>query len=93
MSEESAVRVTIEGRVQGVGYRTFTHQKATQLGITGYIRNLGGNEVEVVAEGEKGSLEELVEYLEDGPARAEIEDVDLEWIDYTGDYIRFAIKY
>ncbi|SJZ88626.1 acylphosphatase [Selenihalanaerobacter shriftii] len=93
MSDKSAVRVTIQGRVQGVGYRTFAHQKSTQLGLTGYIRNLGGNEVEVVAEGEEGSLEQLIDFLEVGPTRAEIEEVDTEWIDYTGDHIRFAIKY
>jgi acylphosphatase len=93
MSEKDAIKATVTGRVQGVGYRTFTHQKATQMGLKGYIRNLGGNEVEVVAEGKRDSLEELVELLKTGPTRAEIEEVDWDWIECDDDYIRFAIKY
>ncbi|MBM7623400.1 acylphosphatase [Sporohalobacter salinus] len=93
MSTKSAIKVTVKGRVQGVGYRAFTHQKATKLGLRGYVRSSDGNEIEVFAEGNQESLEELVDLLESGPARAEIEDVEWEWADVTDDYIRFAIKY
>ena len=93
MSTEKAIKVVVKGRVQGVGYRAFTHQKATQLGLKGYVRSSNGNEVEVVAEGKAESLEELVDLLETGPARAEIEEVEWEWIDATDEHIRFAIKY
>ncbi|ADL12867.1 acylphosphatase [Acetohalobium arabaticum] len=93
MSTTSAIKAVVKGRVQGVGYRAFTHQKATKLGLRGYVRSSDGNEVEVIAEGEKESLEELVDLLETGPTRAEINEVKWEWIDATDDYIRFAIKY
>lgn len=93
MSTTSAIKAVVKGRVQGVGYRAFTHQKATKLGLRGYVRSSDGNEVEVIAEGEKESLEQLVDLLETGPARAEINEVKWEWIDATDDYIRFAIKY
>ncbi|MGM0471990.1 MAG: acylphosphatase [Bacillota bacterium] len=93
MSTTNAVKVKVEGRVQGVGYRAFTHQKATKLGLKGYVRSSDGNEVEVVAEGAKEALEELIDLLREGPNRAEIEDVSWEWIEPSEDYIRFAIKY
>lgn len=93
MSQDKAIKVAVEGRIQGVGYRAFIQQKATKLGLKGYIRNSGGSEVEVVAEGAEDSLEELLDFLESGPTRAEIEDVSWQWIDLSGDYIRFSIKY
>ncbi|WP_027340596.1 acylphosphatase [Halonatronum saccharophilum] len=95
MSNKSnkAIKVLIKGKIQGVGYRANTHQKATQLGITGYIRNTTGSTIELVGEGEEESLNKLVDYLKVGPSGAEIEEIDVEWIEATGDHIRFAIKY
>ncbi|MCK8823855.1 acylphosphatase [Fuchsiella alkaliacetigena] len=93
MSEKKAIKVSVAGRIQGVGYRAFVQQKATKLGLKGYIRNSDGSEVEVIAEGAEDSLEELLELLESGPNRAEIEDVNWEWIEHTGDFIRFSINY
>ena len=88
-----AIKVNIKGRIQGVGYRANTHQKATRLGIKGYIRSTSGNEVEVVAEGDEDNLKKLIEFLEVGPDGTEIEKFDFEWIEPTDDFIRFAIKY
>ncbi len=88
-----AVKVKVKGRIQGVGYRANTHQKATQLGIKGYIRGTSGNEVEVVAEGNEDNLEKLIDFLKVGPDGTEIEAFDVNWIEPTGDFIRFAIKY
>lgn len=90
---DKAIKAIVKGRIQGVGYRANTHQKATQLGITGYIRNTSGNEVELVAEGAEENLKELVEFLKVGPSGAEIEEFNFDWQDATGEFIRFAIKY
>lgn len=88
-----AIKSTVKGRVQGVGYRASVHKKATSLGLKGYIRGLAGNKLEVIAEGEEESLIELCDFLKVGPNGAEVEKFDLEWIEPTDDYIRFAIKY
>ncbi|TDX51553.1 acylphosphatase [Orenia marismortui] len=88
-----AIKAAVKGRIQGVGYRANTHKRATQLGITGYIRNTAGNKVELVAEGKEDDLKELIEFLKVGPSGAEIEKFESEWIEATGDHIRFAIKY
>jgi len=88
-----AIKVVVKGRIQGVGYRANTHKKATQLGITGYIRSVQGREIELVAEGKEEALEELIEFLEEGPSGAEIEECQVEWIEVTDEFIRFSIKY
>lgn len=90
---DKAVRVTVKGRIQGVAYRASTQQKATRLGITGYIRNVSGNEVEVLAQGTENDLSELISFLESGTSGAEIDEFDYEWIEPDEDHFRFTIKY
>ena len=88
-----AVKVTVKGRIQGVAYRASTQQKATRLGITGYIRNVSGNEVEVLAQGSENDLSELIEFLESGTSGAEIDEFDYEWVEHDDEHFRFTIKY
>ncbi len=92
-NDVKAIKAQAEGRIQGVGYRANAHKRATQLGIKGYIRNISGNQVELVAEGTEKDLKELVDFLEEGPARAEIESFTYDWIEATNSFIRFSIKY
>ncbi len=90
---EKAIEALVTGRLQGVGYRSSIQQRATRLGIKGYIRNQSGNQVKIVAEGAEESLKELIDFLREGPTRAEIENYDVEWIEPDGDFFRFSIKY
>lgn len=81
----------VEGNVQGVFYRHSTREKAKQLGIGGWVKNLSDGRVEVLACGEAEALEELRNWLWDGPPRAEVTDVviqELPWEEYVG----FEIK-
>ena len=57
MNEEKRVHIFVSGLVQGVFFRDSTRQKAQELGITGWVRNLIDGRVEIVAEGEKGKGE------------------------------------
>ena len=94
MSDQAAVKVTVYGRVQGVFFRAFTEERATTLGLSGYVRNLPAEgAVEVLAEGPKKSLETLVSYLRRGPPAARVSRVVTEWSAYTGRYSGFSIRY
>ena len=94
MTDLTAVRVIVRGYVQGVFFRDFTARRATELGLTGYVRNLpGGNSVEVQAEGERKQLEKLVDYLKVGPPAAKVERLETTWAEYTGNYPKFSVRY
>ncbi len=94
MADLASVRVIVYGYVQGVFFRAFTSKRATELGLTGYVRNLpDGESVEVVAEGERRQLEQLIGYLKVGPPAAKVERVVTNWSEYSGGYSRFSIRY
>ena len=94
MSDLACVQAIVYGYVQGVFFRAFVSELAAELGLTGYVRNLpGGRAVEVQAEGERKKLEELIGYLKTGPPTANVERVDVGWLDYTGNYSIFGVKY
>ncbi|MGH7791237.1 MAG: acylphosphatase [Thermodesulfobacteriota bacterium] len=87
------VHLVVRGRVQGVFYRATTQQKAIELGLAGWVRNRADGTVEVVAEGDREALENLIEWCRVGPERAQVKNVDIDWESYTGEFREFTIKY
>ena len=79
--KDTRLNVIIIGRVQGVGFRMFVEDHAERLGLVGYVRNDHTNRrrLEVVAEGSKDDLEELLRHLQVGPGGARVEDVQVSW--------------
>lgn len=71
----SARLYTIKGRVQGVFFRASTRRVAESLGITGHAINLADGDVEVLACGEAAALDQLGEWLQDGPPHARVDGV------------------
>jgi len=81
----AALRLIIEGVVQGVGFRPFIHRVAVATGVKGYVRNSGGAEVEVIAEGGYGELSNFLrKVLEEHPPPALIESVEIYVIPHKG---------
>ncbi len=74
--DREAARFLVRGRVQGVGYRYFVLREAQALGIDGYVRNLADGSVEVVAQASARSLAALLDKLREGPAFAEVTEVE-----------------
>lgn len=70
---KAAVRLQIEGRVQGVGFRWWTVRQALALRITGWVRNRRDGSVEVLAIGEATALEALADACGRGPKGAEVQ--------------------
>ncbi|MBA7697157.1 Acylphosphatase [subsurface metagenome] len=90
----ASVQAIVYGYVQGVFFRDFVSRRATELGLTGYVRNLpNGEAVEVQAEGERKRLEALISHLKVGPPTAKVERVITNWSEYTGSYSHFSIRY
>ncbi len=68
-------RVIISGKVQGVGYRYATVDTASQLGLSGWVRNLPDSRVEAVFEGSREIVEEMIRWCYQGPPAAMVKDV------------------
>ena len=74
----------VEGRVQGVGFRFFAHERARALGLGGSVRNLESGAVEVEAEGPRPTLDGFLAELHEGPPAARVSDVSVRWVDAQG---------
>lgn len=83
----------IYGKVQGVGYRYFTVQKAAKYGIKGFVRNLPDGSVKVVAEGEEENLKNFLKELYKGPPRAIVDDIKVTWEECKNEFDSFEIRY
>jgi acylphosphatase len=66
----------IKGRVQGVWFRESTRRQATALGITGYAKNMTDATVQVLACGEPEAMDQLAEWLKQGPPMAQVTNVE-----------------
>jgi len=86
------LRLTVRGRVQGVGFRFSTWDEAQSLGLTGWVRNLASGEVEILAEGREDRLELLARWAHDGPRAARVTSVHEEWAQHTGQFERFTVR-
>ena len=91
MGDLAALHAIVRGRVQGVYYRAFVSRNANSLGLTGYVRNLPDNCVEIAAEGEREQLQKFVEQLKQGPSGARVDDLKLSWTEHTGRYNGFSV--
>jgi len=87
------VHLWVRGHVQGVNYRSSTRQQGLLLGLTGWVRNRPDGRVEVVAEGEEGALQQLIAWCRRGPEWAQVEEVEVRWETFTGEFQRFGIAW
>ncbi|MBI4053166.1 MAG: acylphosphatase [Candidatus Diapherotrites archaeon] len=91
--QNKRLHATVAGHVQGVFFRAHCQKEAAKLGLTGFCRNLADGRVEVVAEGPKEKLEVLENWLASGSPHSAVEKVESEWLEATGEFPAFEIKY
>ena len=94
MSNQEVQRLyaIVKGRVQGVGFRYFTQERAIFLGLTGWVRNRWNGTVELVAEGPKEDLESLLNAVSRGPRAGTTQNVKHDWMEATGEFSSFYIR-
>jgi acylphosphatase len=85
-------RATVEGRVQGVGFRAYAAREARRLGLQGWVRNEVDGSVLVVAEGDDRAADAFLAWLRHGPPSARVTAVDVEWIPPQQDLASFDIR-
>ena len=86
------VHVWVKGRVQAVGYRAFVQQNAVQIGVNGWVRNVGYNTVEAVAEGAKEQIDNFLRMVKRGPSISRVEEAREKWEKATGEFRSFRVK-
>ena len=92
-SKKTRAHVFVIGRVQGVYFRQNTKQVATRHRVTGWVRNLPDGRVEAMFEGDDMDVNEVIEWCHIGPPKAKVEDVDVKFQKYTGEFAGFDVNY
>ncbi len=82
----------VHGRVQGVNFRYYTVHTAQTLDLTGWVANRPDGTVEVMAEGPRPALDDLLDFLHRGPSHAAVERVDSQWLKPTGQFLDFQVR-
>lgn len=83
----------VKGRVQAVGFRAHVEYSARQIGgLTGWVRNVGYDTVEAIAEGEREKVERFIEMMKQGPRASRVDDSKVEWEEATREYTEFGVK-
>jgi len=85
------VQLFVRGRVQGVFFRAAAQREARRLGIGGWVKNRNDGTIEIIAEGEEDAIKELLGWAQRGPSAARVDDVDVRWRGYTGEFSEFRI--
>jgi acylphosphatase len=83
--------IVVRGSVQGVGFRYFCHVRATRLHLKGWVRNEPDGSVALLVEGDRGSVEVLIDELKLGPRSASVADLHIQWQPFSGKYHSFSI--
>lgn len=83
----------VTGRVQGVAYRAYVQEAATELQLVGYSKNQADGSVVVVAQGEPDTLKQFVEYLHEGSLLSVVEGVAVEWRTAGKTFSDFSVLY
>jgi acylphosphatase len=93
MTANDRAHVVISGRVQGVFFRVETQRAAQRLGVTGWVRNRPEGTVEAVFEGSSQAVHQAVDWCWQGSPSAKVNDVKIEWQEFTGEFENFSITH
>jgi len=86
------IKAIVSGVVQGVNYRYFCYQNATEMNIKGYAKNLYNGDVEVIANGEDGLINDFIKFLKVGPRASKVSSVQVEELDTCEEYSDFSVS-
>ncbi len=91
-NEMKRVHLWVKGRVQGVGFRAHVEYHAAQIGVAGWVRNVGYDTVESIAEGTAEQIERFIEIVKQGPRMSRVDESRVEEESATGEFIGFGVK-
>ena len=92
-TDTQQLHAIVRGQVQGVNFRSSTQAQARRLGLLGWVRNRPEGTVEVVAEGSRSALEQLLGFLHTGPATAVVNDVQPTWLPAMHTHKQYEVRW
>jgi len=92
MERPSEAHVVVTGKVQGVFFRASTREIAVGCGVRGFVRNLPDRSVEAVLQGERGSVEKVIEFMGEGPPGAFVTGIRVDWRAPSADFPGFDVR-
>ncbi|TLY05890.1 MAG: acylphosphatase [Thaumarchaeota archaeon] len=92
-SRKSRAHVFVSGNVQGVYFRQNTKQVATRHKVVGWVRNMPDGRVEAIFEGDEVAVNEVIKWCHIGPPKASVQDVNVKFEKYIGEFADFNINY
>lgn len=93
MSQKVRYHIIVSGLVQGVFFRARMRDKAQELGLTGWVRNLPDGSLEAVFEGEEERVEQIINWAKKGPPGAVVSHLEKIQEEYQGEFKNFEIRY
>jgi len=90
--ETVRVHVWVRGRVQGVGFRAHVEYYARRIGVSGWVRNVGRDMVEAVAQGTRDETQRFIEMVKQGPRASRVDESRIEWEEADGDLVDFSVR-
>lgn len=91
-NETQRVHIWVKGRVQGVGFRAHVEYHAGKIGVTGWVRNVGYDKVEAIAEGTPAQIEQFIEAMKTGPRASRVDEAQIDYETVTGEFTGFGVK-
>lgn len=92
-NQKVRAHVWVKGRVQNVGFRAYVEYGARQIGdLAGWVRNVGYDTVEAIAEGERSDVELFIQMMKDGPGASRVDESKVEWEEPTGEFTQFGMR-
>lgn len=85
--------IIVSGEVQRVFFRAQTKNKAEELGLVGWVKNLPDGSVGILAQGQEPSLVELIEWCRGGAQFAKADKVEVKWNETNAEFKDFKIIY
>jgi acylphosphatase len=92
MAAADQLHAWVQGKVQGVGFRYYVRQRAAELPVAGWVRNLSDGRVELLAQGSRPDLQALLAAVRQGPRGSQVNDVRVEWGTAAGVLSGFSVK-
>jgi acylphosphatase len=90
--KETRMRILIEGRLQGTNFRLQTQQKAQELGVVGFVRNLSDGRIEIEVQGIQDQVDKLLAWYQEEPLSSHIKTILYRYDEPVERYSDFAVR-